>query len=98
MAMEKVPDLDNITLGIFYVYRAVTAVVLDRSPHFDILASQSFCHSIQFTRVRGEREVHMSTSPVTELLLPGSPQPEAGRVADREPNAVLISAEHLEAE
>src|SRR3954454_19800193 len=57
VAVEEVPDLDDVALGILDVDGSVAARVLDRPPVLDSRVVEALSYRVQATRRGGEREV-----------------------------------------
>src|SRR3712207_2669546 len=97
-ALEEVPGLDDVPLGVLDVQRAVAAGVLLGPAVGDAAVAQAPREVVQGPRLDAEGEVHVAPALVTELLLTGQPEAEPGALAGGEPDAVALALEHAQAQ
>ena len=97
-ALEEIPHLDDVALGVLEVDRAVAARVLLGSAHRDAALFQTLHERVERSRLGAERVVHVAAALVAELLLAGQPEPEPRPVAGGEPDPVVVALEDAQAE
>src|SRR4051812_25858465 len=97
-AVEEVPHLDDVALGILDVRGAVAAGVLLRPMNRSAVRAQPLHERVERARARGEREVHVAAALVAELLLARRPDAEPRVRPRRQPDPVVLALQHLEAE